>query len=224
MQEIADPGFILACRDYFYLVDRNYPEKGTLKLVGDRYRLSGDQRTILYRGISSSEKSLRRKSKLVKWNGNGSQLLIDGYNVIFTMLNYRLGRAMFISTDTILRDAGSLHGRIKDDSFFMDCAGMLLRYLATNPPACVRLFFDSPVSHSERHAAEISGIMDMLSIKGSCSVVRSADHMLKQFTEGIISTSDTAIIDNSALPVTDLPRQVLEDAFRPVFPDLGEYL
>ena len=46
--------FMNACKDYAYLINRNYPERGTLKLVGDRYRLTRDQRTILYRGISSA--------------------------------------------------------------------------------------------------------------------------------------------------------------------------
>jgi hypothetical protein len=50
MTYVADQEFTSACRDYFYLIDKNYPERGSLKIVGDRYRLSGDQRTILYRG------------------------------------------------------------------------------------------------------------------------------------------------------------------------------
>ena len=51
--------------DYFYLQERKYPQKGTLKLVGDRYKLSGDQRTVLYRGISSTKCSNNRKIRLV---------------------------------------------------------------------------------------------------------------------------------------------------------------
>ena len=62
---LNDHIFKQACRDYYYLIDRNYPERGTLKLIGDRYRLSGDQRTVLYRGISSQERSDMRKMLLV---------------------------------------------------------------------------------------------------------------------------------------------------------------
>jgi hypothetical protein len=58
--------FISACKDYAYFINRCYPERGTLKLVGDRYRLTRDERTILYRGISSGERSSLRKAKLVK--------------------------------------------------------------------------------------------------------------------------------------------------------------
>ena len=57
--------FKLACRDYFYLVDHHFPERGVLKLVGDRYRLDGDQRTVLYRGISSRKRSDMRHNLLV---------------------------------------------------------------------------------------------------------------------------------------------------------------
>jgi len=221
--DVFDLNFSLACKDYFYLINRNYPERGTLKLIGDRYRLSGDQRTILYRGISPAADSASRKSRLFKWNGGG-RLLIDGYNVLFTILNYRLGKIMFISTDSMLRDAGSLHGRMKEDTLFLDCADILIKYLAENQPDSAMFFFDSPVSHSERHALDISRKMDQYDVTGSCLVVRSADHELKKFKNGIIATSDSAIIDNSVIPATDLPRLVLENAFNPVFFDLNGFM
>lgn len=91
-------------KDYFYLINRGYPEKGSLKLVGDRYKLSKEFRTILYRGVCSSESSANRSRKII--NVADSELMIDGYNVLFTLLNYRLGRFVFISTDSLCRDAG----------------------------------------------------------------------------------------------------------------------
>jgi hypothetical protein len=47
---LMSDAFINACHDYYYLLNRHFPERGVLKLVGDRYRLDGDQRTVLYRG------------------------------------------------------------------------------------------------------------------------------------------------------------------------------
>src|SRR5512145_134791 len=98
--------FSQACTDYFYMVDHHYPERSVLKLVGDRYLLSGDQRTVLYRGISSLKRSSLRNAFLTKDTG-GKQLIVDGYNVLFTLLNYRLGKITFVSTDGIVRDAGA---------------------------------------------------------------------------------------------------------------------
>ncbi len=43
--------FIQAIRDYNDLLNKDYPEKGIKKFVGDRYSLSGMERSVLYRGV-----------------------------------------------------------------------------------------------------------------------------------------------------------------------------
>ena len=224
MTYVADQEFTSACRDYFYLIDKNYPERGSLKIVGDRYRLSGDQRTILYRGISSGKRSALRRGRLTEVKKQIDTLVIDGYNVLLTIMNYRMGRIMFISTDNILRDAGSLHGSIRQEDLFIECAGMLMDYLAKIKPAYLEFFLDAPVSHSERHAALIRDAIRNRSLHGNCSVVRSADHEMKVAAKGIIATSDTVIIESSDSQVADLSFYVLSDFFNPVFFDLNEII
>lgn len=224
MNLTAGQDFVSACRDYFYLIDRNYPERGTLKIIGDRYRLSGDQRTVLYRGISSAEKSVYRKEKVVYLNRTVDKLIVDGYNVLLTIMNYRLGRTMFISTDGILRDAGSLRGRIRQEDILAECAGLLMGYIAGIKPVRVEFFLDSPVSHSESHASLIRAALKNYRLDGDCHVVRSADHELKSFKEGVIATSDTVIIEKSVLPVADLAHYTLKEAFKPAFFDLNDII
>jgi hypothetical protein len=204
--------FSNACKDYAYLINSNYPEPGTLKLVGDRYRLTRDQRTILYRGISSVEKSALRKAKLVKEIENKA-LAIDGYNVLFSLLNYRLGRFTFISTDDVLRDAGSLHGKLKDEEMFMDCIKMLAKHLSAMHPSQVDVFLDSPVSHSERHAHVIKDIFQQFNLEANCRVIQSADYGLKHLPFEVLATSDSVIIENTGAGVVDLPRIILEQQY-----------
>jgi hypothetical protein len=204
--------FINACKDYAYLIDRNYPERGTLKLVGDRYRLTRDQRTILYRGISSAEKSVLRKAKLVSEIADKS-LGIDGYNVLFSLLNYRLGRFTFISTDDVLRDAGSLHGKLKEEEMFYDCIKILAKHLSAMHPLRVEVFLDSPVSHSERHAQVITDIFQQFSLVSGCQVIRSADYGLKHLPFDVLATSDSVIIENTESRIVDLPRIILEKQY-----------
>ena len=209
--------FIHACQDYAYLMNRHFPERGVLKLVGDRYRLSGDQRTVLYRGISSQQRSELRGSLLVS-DIAGTYLFIDGYNVLFTVLNYRLGRITFISTDRMLRDAGSLHGRLRDEKTFRECVDMLGDYLQRKRPARTEVYFDSPVSHSEQHARLMLGKMQHLNLAGDCHVIRSADWALRHASSGVLATSDTAIMEKANMPVIDLPREILEHYYHPAFP------
>jgi hypothetical protein len=200
--DLTSEEFIRACRDYFFLVNRHYPERGVLKLVGDRYRLGGDQRTVLYRGISSREKSEFRKSLLLS-DITGKNLAIDGYNVLFSLLNYRMGKITFISTDQVLRDAGSLHGRLHDEKTFTECIGLLADFLRLKQPSGVDVYLDAPVSHSERHAHLIRERIQEAGLTADCHVIKSADWALRQTREGVIATSDTAIMDKSQVPVTD---------------------
>lgn len=205
--------FVNACKDYAYLIDRNYPERGTLKLVGDRYRLTRDQRTILYRGITSAEKSALRKAKIVN-DIEGKTLAIDGYNVLFSLLNYRLGRFTFISTDNVLRDAGSLHGKLKDEEKFTDCIKILAKHLSEMLPSQVDVFLDSPVSHSERHAGIISDIFQQFGIVVNCRVIRSADYGMKHLPFDVLATSDSVIIEDAEARIVDLPRIILENQYK----------
>jgi hypothetical protein len=215
--------FIDACRDYSVLMNRHYPERGALKLVGDRYRLSRDQRTVLYRGISSAETSVFRKSLLVQ-EMRDEVVAVDGYNVLFTLLNYRLGRFTFIATDNVLRDAGSLHGRLRDERTFRECVILLMDFLASGQPSSVDIFLDSPVSHSEKHALAIRDMLKKWNLTGTCQTIRSADFALKNFQNGILATSDTVIIEKAVRPVVDLPRLILEKQYDADFIKISDLL
>ncbi len=209
---LKNENFRKAATDYFYLLDRKYPQKGTLKLVGDRYKLSGDQRTILYRGISSKSRADIRRKRLTRSSENKT-LIIDGYNVLFTILNYRLGKPLFISNDGILRDAGSLHGKLRNEDIFCECVSLLFEFLIPCKPEHLEIFLDSPVSHSAVHKFIIDKEMSACSVSGNCNVVKSPDFEIKQYTEGLVCTSDTAIINKTGNLILDLPRLVLEKNF-----------
>ena len=209
--------------DYFYLINRNFPEKGTLKLVGDRYRLNGDQRTILYRGITSEAKAnqrIKRLSSLI----TDKYLLIDGYNVLFTLLNYRLGRITFISNDRIVRDAGSLHGKLREEGLFLETLDLLFDFFAEFRPSFVHFYIDSPVSLSAFHSKIINNKIDQNKLSGICEIVKSPDQCLEKNKEGIIVTSDSVIIDKTSNCILDLPHLVLKSRFKARLFDLNKIL
>jgi len=204
--------FRMACRDYAYLMDRHYPEKGALKLAGDRYRMTRDQRTLLYRGISPSDISAARRIRIIA-HIEGMNLGIDGYNVLFSLLSYRLGRLVFIATDGILRDAGGIHGNLKDEAMFMECIEMLAGYLASARPSMAHVFFDTPVSHSEHHARLLEEMLAKSGISCNCSVIHSADYALRHEQFDALATSDTGIIDHGNSKIVDIPRAILEKVY-----------
>ncbi|RPJ04542.1 MAG: DUF434 domain-containing protein, partial [Deltaproteobacteria bacterium] len=46
-----------AAEDFHYLLNRGYPRKAALELVGNRYCLVYDQRHLLHRGVFSEEEA-----------------------------------------------------------------------------------------------------------------------------------------------------------------------
>jgi len=203
--------FQKALADYFYLMDRGFPEKGSLKLTGDRYKLSSKLRTLLYRGVTSCKNSEKRRARLT--DEPHDLLIIDGYNVLFTLLNYRLGRLVFVSFDNICRDNGSLFGKIRDEELFADCTVFLAEYLGNLKGLEIILYLDEPVLFSRNHQQILKTELNKYDIKARVEVVHSADEAILTHTRGIIATSDSNILDHSVNPVFDLSRKILESKF-----------
>lgn len=219
----SESNFTEALLDYYYLINRNYPEKGTLKLVGDRYRLTGKHRTILYRGISSSQKNSLRINRLTN-QMEQQDLIIDAYNVILTILNYKLGRPVFISSDGLCRDAGSLFGKIRKREVFLETLMQLVKFLKTRNLRFAKVYFDSPVSFSREHAYEAQQCFDNAQIPAKVEIVKSADKSLIDALSGILCTSDTGIIDQTELALADLPHAVISYFYQPDLINLQQFL
>jgi hypothetical protein len=215
--------FEAACKDYHFLLSREYPERGALKMTGDRYRLSRDQRSVLYRGISSASVSAARNARLIVPSKH-IQLVVDGYNVLFTILNYRLGRMVFISTDGILRDAGSLHGKLRDDTLFWECIEDLFQTIVPLNPFRIEIILDSPVTSSRRHHQLIGQKLDDFGLPGTCTLVHSADQEIRSLNSGVLASSDTGLIGRTTIPIFDLARLVLENRYEAEFFRLQELL
>ena len=150
----------------------------------------------------------------------GDSILVDTYNVLFTVNNYLLGKPVFICNDGILRDAGEMRGRIVNKPVFTRSVTLLLEVLSLWNGATFTLYLDEPVSFSGRLSIELSKDMMQMGIEGEALTVRSPDHMLKHGNSDGICTSDTAIIDHYNGRIIDLPRLILVKCFNPQFPSL----
>jgi hypothetical protein len=203
--------FANAVKDYRYLRNRCFPDKGSLKLVGDRYELNRLQRNILFRGVVRADCAAARAAKLVSWEKiEKKPFAIDWYNVLITVESYIKGLPVFLADDGLVRDATGLHGsyrmsRITDQAF-----DKLMQSLCELAASRITVFLDSPIAFSgematriRRRAADV-GEVDV-------RVVPSPDYHLKAF-DGVVASSDSVIVDN-ATQVFDLPRFTLESTF-----------
>ena len=206
-----------AAEEYLWILSRGYPQGAALKLVGDKFMLSGDMRQILYRGVIPDELALSRREKIgtVK---RGDLVLIDTYNVLFTVNNYLLGKPLFISNDGLLRDAGEMRGRIINKPQFSRSVSLMLEVLQMWSGATYIHYLDEPVSYSGRLSIELCKDMVQMGIEGDAHTVHSPDHKLKKEKSDAICTSDGGIIDQYKGKVIDLPRFLLQHYFEADFP------
>lgn len=219
-----DEAFIGAARDYRMLLDKEYPVDASLKLVGDRYRLSHNGRMMLYRGILSRGASQTDLAKLVRSPWEGTTLGIDGYNILFTLTNYMHGHPMFIATDGFLRDVGGAHGRIADHRGFERMAQLTVDILATLNLDKITFFLDAPVSSSGRQAGFLREAFARRGIDAEVRLENGVDHLLAYWEGELISTADSAIIARTGAHVFDLARYILERQFGARFPHLSSCL
>ena len=213
--------FLIALNDYEAFLSKNYPQKAILKLVGDRYKLTGTERTMLYRGTASKENAERRFYKLVSVaNLKGEILHIDALNQLLTISAYLLGSPVFLCKDGFLRDASELHGKAIEALLPIRAFEIVMAYLSKIENSGMTFYFDIQVDGCKEYCDKLIQKIPDFIIQPEIILSKKVDNDLICLQEGIISTSDSAIIDKSQLSVFDLARNTLEYHFWPEFFDL----
>ena len=155
---------------------------------------------------------------------HGQPIYIDAYNVFFTISNYLLGRIVFISNDSFLRDAGEVYGKPHKDPVFTRAIDLTLTFLKRTEPSYVEFLFDKPISHSAELAGKIRESLEKELIPGNARIDKNPDAALIRQDSGIIATSDSDILDETDLSIVDLAHLILADNFALNLPDLGSLL
>jgi hypothetical protein len=201
-----------ACSTYKLLREKGYPEKATLKLVGDRHRLSRTQRNCLFRGVIADGTALRRRARLVAAAAvSGQVLALDWYNVLITVESYLRGETLFLSDDGVVRDASATHGSYRTGALTPRAMEEIMAMITRLSPSRVEVYLDLPIAFSARMAEELRSRLAALPCDSNVALARSADYPLKA-SDGIVASSDSAVLDGCGRAI-DLARVVLEDRF-----------
>jgi hypothetical protein len=217
-------GFFRAVGDYRYLLERNYPQKAMLKLVGDRYQLPAFERVMLYRGLAKEEEVACRQKKQTDQFQAGTIVTLDGFNVCRTVGSYLNGNPVFVGMDGFLRDVSELHRKKLKWEVLERSTGLILDFLKAKKAGYVRFYFDTPISHSGKMCEMTKTNMVEKGLSGEAQTVFSPDHALISAGEGIICTADSNIIENAKVPVYDLARHLLQERFHAEVFSFAEYL
>jgi hypothetical protein len=197
-----------AAEDFRYLLNRRYPRKGALELVGNRYQLDFDQRHLLHRGIFSEADAKARLKKKIRINQvRGKDLAVDGYNVLITVEAGLSRRPLVHADDGFLRDISGLSGNFRRTETTEKALRLLVESLENVKPRRILILFDAPMSKSGILAEEVREKLQKASLLGQVEAVKVPERILIGFP-GIVATSDTAIIDQS-LKAVDLAGSII---------------
>jgi hypothetical protein len=204
-----------AAFDFRYLLNRGYPRKNALELVGNRYALTFDQRHLLHRGVFSESDAGCRRRKLLRLKDLKNQALaIDGHNVLITIEAGLSGSPLILADDGFLRDISGLSGNFKKTSNTQHAIRLVLQTLRKARPRDVLFLFDSPISKSGSLAQEVRALLSQERFFGDAQAMKVPEQVLMGF-RGIVATSDTAIIDQSE-KIFDLAGFILKQNVKPI--------
>ncbi len=211
---ITSNGLQEAAKDFRYLLNRGYPRKISLELVGNRYQLTSDERHLLHRGVFPDADAERRQKRIIPTHKiQNRDLAIDGYNVLITIEASLSGRSLILGDDGFIRDISGLSGNFKKTEKSVEALQLILRTLKKAKPSHTLFLFDAPISKSGRLALEVRNLLKIENLSGDAMAVNVPEKILIGFP-GIIATSDTAIIDRSP-KIFDLAGHILRTRIRP---------
>jgi len=197
-----------AAEDFRYLLNRGYPRKASLELVGNRYELTFDERHLLHRGVFSDIDSGARQKRIISPKAiRNKDLAIDGHNVLITIEAGLSGRPLILADDGFIRDISGLSASFKKTEVTDKAIRLIVAFLKKWRPRHTLFLFDAPISKSGLLAQELRALLKEEGLPGDALAMKVPEKTLTGFP-GVIATSDTAIIDRSE-KVIDLAGDII---------------
>ncbi len=167
----------------------------SLKLTGDRYRLTERQRQAVHRVTCSDEARARRVARICSETDlAGCDLIIDGFNVLTTVESALGGAVVLACRDETYRDIAGLHGTYRRVDETIPAIALLEDAITSLNVGQCRWLFDRPVSNSGRIRSLLLARASERRLEWSVDLVDDPDPLLKASRE-IIATADSAILD-----------------------------
>lgn len=186
-----------AAEDFRYLLNKGYPRKAALELVGNRYGLTSDDRHLLHRGVFSNSDSKSRQKKIISIKEvQNKDLAIDGHNIVITIEAGLSGRPLISGDDGFIRDISGLSGSFRKTETTEKAIQFIIHAIKKIKPRHTLFLFDAPISMSGKLAQEVRSWLKKENLPGDAMAVKVPEKILIGFP-GVIATSDTAIIDQS---------------------------
>ncbi len=207
-----------ATTDYLYLLNRNYPVKASINIVGNRYNLDKKCREILKRGIYPDKISLKRKNKIVENSKMKNKcVFVDTYNVVTVISSVMRGLPAFYCSDGVVRDISGLYDENKKNQNFNQILKMLNSYFFKYTPKQIIFVLDKGVSKSGQTANNIRTNFNYKVFH--VTLEKNADKFLSE--KSFVITADSVIIDEVE-GIFDTAGTIIQNALKLKIPAIIE--
>jgi hypothetical protein len=197
MSEVNQETLRIAAEDFLYLLDRSYPRKAGLQLVGNRYDLDALHREILHRGVFAREEARERRRRLVEVvRLVDFKLLVDGHNVLITVESGIAGRLLIAANDGVVRDVAGVSHRYRISTLTHEAIEAIFQILQEYPPKKTLFFLDAPIRQSGELAAALRSALEKCNLLGDAQALKVPELGLKG-GEGVVASSDSAVLDEA---------------------------
>jgi hypothetical protein len=191
----ALPALRDAVAELSWLLDRDYPKKAALKLVGDRHALRDRQRMAVQRcAASRADRERRRAREVARRALAGEPLVIDGYNVLLTVEAALSGGVLLLGGDGVVRDLTSMSGHYRRMRSTTPALAAIAAF--TTAAGCRELvwLFDRPISNSGRLKQSIDAMAAAAAWPWQVELVANPDRELIA-SPAIVATADSGVLD-----------------------------
>ncbi len=191
------PKLRAAVHDLSWLLTRDYPPRGAVQLVGNRYELLERQRLAVLRSSCSDAALASRRARCVAdADLAGQPIWLDAFNVIITIEAALSGGVVLAGRDGCLRDMASMHGsyrKVAETEPALRHLGRLLHEELQVGPC--RWLLDRPVSNSGRLRALMLQVAEQHGWPWQVELEDNPDAMLRE-CPAVVATADANILDH----------------------------
>ena len=187
-----------AVSDLCWLWSRGYAETSSLKLVGDRYKLTARQRKAVCSAACSGESLLKRSERqfdLPLQSGRG--FAIDGYNLLITIESMLSGGVLIRGVDGCIRDLAGIHGTYHKVEETLPALKLIGEHLNLAGIESAEWLLDAPVSNSGQLREYMLELAAAENWDWQARLENNPDRVLAESGQVVIS-ADSGILDRCA--------------------------
>jgi hypothetical protein len=204
-----------ATSDLSFLLEKNYPETPSLKLVGDHYQINQRQRKAVFRSACAESKVIQRQIKSLTNEEVAEKIVaIDGYNLLIITESMLSNGYILKGRDGAYRDLASIHGTYKKVEETLPALMNIADSLIELKIKKAIWYLDSPISNSGRLKTLMNELAHQYDWNWEIELVHSPDKTLVESSFPVIS-SDAWILDN-AKNWFNLPHYLIEKKIKNV--------